>query len=449
GERPPQEAALGRGPAADQMIRLPPQSLFETVGHPTPGSRGLVTFSTDPGWAHEGLFLWPVPPDADGAWASFVYTPGGDFYVEQETEYSSSALLAGRKGYPAGVPQVVAFSRALEPDEVAELVKRARAEAVVMTGSEGPDPSVPDARAMPLPVGDVGGSGAALVPASEPGGDTPTPLPEAADGHGWLCSDLACWDGAFAFGTELRPGQPPCVGLRGRGEYGIAIDRSGGHHPVELVELGRMAEWREAKLPGASRLRGGGERLEKRLLDDGPPRPPAPVPSTARAEAAEVDDLRARWIDYDDAGVRYKDGKKVLQEATQESAQTAGLRGPPACPPVCRKFHKHDGTPAAWFAEWAREVGISRKDRAWHEVECLVECLWLAGSYDQLSAGAVAALEAVARRLLQRVEAYAKGADNPNWSAAKHFSAISSALDLAPEEMRMCAARQAKGELEL
>ncbi|CAK0862525.1 unnamed protein product, partial [Prorocentrum cordatum] len=418
---------------------------------------------------------------ADGGhWASFVYTPDGDFYVEQETDYSNSALLAGRKGYPAGFPQVVAFSRALEPDEVSELVKRARAEAVAMTGSEGPDPSVPDAvnwrggrldlpayspvqaprlsasgrrlrgkQAMPLPVGDVEGSGAALVPASEPGGGAPTPLPEAADGHGWLRSDLACWDGAFAFGTELRPGQPPCVGLRGRGEYGIATDGSGGHHPVELVELGRVAEWREAKLLGASRLRGGGEPLEKRLLDDGPLRPPALAPSTARAEAAEVDDLRACWIDCDDAGVRYKEWKKVLQAATQESVQTAGLRGPPACLPVCRKFHKHGGTPKAWFAEWAREVGISRQDRAWHEVECLIECLWLAGSYDQLNVGAAAALEVVARRLLQCVEACAKGADNPNWSAAKHFSATSSALDLAPEEMRMCAARQAKDELEL
>ncbi|CAK0869717.1 unnamed protein product, partial [Prorocentrum cordatum] len=427
-------------------------SLFETVAHPAPGSRGLVTFSSDPGWAHERLFLWPVPPDADGGhWASFVYTPDGEFYVEQETDYSSSALLTGRKGCQAGVPQVVAFSRALEP-------------AVAMTGSEGPDPSVPDAvncrggrldlpayspaqaprlsasgrrlrgkQAMPLPVGDVEGSGAALVPASEPGGDAPTPLSEAADGYGWLCSDLACWDGAFAFGAELRPGQPPYVGLRGRGEYGIATDRSEGHHPVELVELGRVAEWREAKLLGASRLRGGGEPLEKRLFDDGPPRPPALVPSTARAEAVEVDDLRACCIDYDDAGVRCRERKKVLQEATQESAQTAGLRGPPARLPVCRKFHKHGGTPKAWFAERAREVGISRKGRAWHEVECLIECLWLAGSYDHLNAGAVAALEVVARRLLQRVGAYAKGAGNPNWSA----------------EMRMRAARQAEDELEL
>ena len=90
------------------MIRLAPRSRFEAVAHPGPGSRGLVTYASDPGWAHERLFLWPVEPEATGGnWASFVYTPGGDFYVEQETDYSSSAGLTGRKGYPPGVPQVV------------------------------------------------------------------------------------------------------------------------------------------------------------------------------------------------------------------------------------------------------------------------------------------------------------------------------------------------------
>ena len=89
----------------------------------------------------------------------------------------------------------------------------------------------------------------------------------------------------------------------------------------------------------------------------------------------------------------------MLQEATQESLQTAGLKGPPVCLPVCRKFHKHGGAPKAWFAEWAREVGLSRKDRGWHEVECLIEALWLAGSYDQLNVGALASAELCCRQI--------------------------------------------------
>ncbi|CAK0830267.1 unnamed protein product, partial [Prorocentrum cordatum] len=386
-----------------------------------------------------------------------VYTPWGDFYVEQETDYHSPASLAGRKGSPTGVSSAVAFSRALEPDDAAELVTRGRAEAAVMTGGDGPDPSVPESvdwrggrmghpayspgqaprlstsgrrlrgkQAMSFLFGDAEGAGAALVPASEPSGGTPTPLPEAADGYGWLCGDLACWDGGFAFGTELRPSQPPRVGLSGPGECGIAAGRSGRHHPVELVELGRMSERREAKLPGASWLRGVGDLLGKRMLGYESPRPSALAPSAARAEAAEVDDLRVRWIDYDDAGVRYKGWKTVLQEAT-----------------------RHGRTPKVWCAEWARGTGISRKDRAWAEVECLIECLWLVGSDDQLNVGAAAALDAVARRLLQYVEAYAGEVDNPHWSAAKHFGATSSALDLVSKGMCMCAARHAKDELEL
>ena len=118
----------------------------------------------------------------------------------------------------------------------------------------------------------------------------------------------------------------------------------------------------------------------------------------------------------------------MLYEATQESMQSAGLRGPPASLAICGKFFKHGGSPKVWFPEWAREVGITRKERAWHAVECLIEAPRQAGSFDQLNTGTIAALEAIARRLLPHAEACAKGAGNSNWSAAKHFSATTSAL---------------------
>ena len=63
----------------------------------------------------------------------------------------------------------------------------------------------------------------------------------------------------------------------------------------------------------------------------------------------------------------------MLHEATRENMQSAGLRGPPACLSICRKFYKRRGGPKAWFPEWAREVGIARTDRARREVECLIE----------------------------------------------------------------------------
>ncbi|CAK0910262.1 unnamed protein product, partial [Prorocentrum cordatum] len=416
---------------------------FEEVVNPLPGARGLVTFASDPGWAHERLFLWPTATEGEGP-GFFVYTPGGDLYVESLPDYSSSALLTGRKGYPAGVPQVVAFSRSLEPEEVAELVKRARAEAAVLEGAVVEDITVAvdwRGRRLPLPPHSVvhaprvrlrGKQEPAALPLPPPAepppvGGTATP-PSAPEGFAWLSSDLAAPPGEFAFGTEVLLGSDACQ----RGRFAIVTDASGNHHPAELVEISGAGEWREAKLRGAARNRGGEGALEQRLLGEDP-----------------GDDLRACWIDYDDAGIRFKEWRKVLHEATQESLQTAGLKGPPVCLAICRKFFKHGGDPKAWFAEWAREVGIARKDRSWHEVECLIEALWQSGTFDQLNMGAVAALEAVSRRLLQYVEACAKGADNPNWSAAKHFSATTSALDLVPEDVRMYAARRAREEAEL
>ncbi len=119
------------------------------------------------------------------------------------------------------------------------------------------------------------------------------------------------------------------------------------------------------------------------------------------------------------------------------------------CLSVCRKMQQHGGTPRLWFAEWTKETGVTRRDRAWHEVNVLIDALYLAGTYDQVNVGALASLEVITRRLLQYVEAYVHGAENPNWSSAKHISGTTSALDQVPEEMRTCASRLSKEEAEL
>ena len=86
------------------MIRLSRRSRFDPVEDPLPGARGLVTLEDDPGWAHERVFLWPVVAEGGETEGFFVYTPGGDMYVEALGDYSSTAILTGRKGHPAGVP---------------------------------------------------------------------------------------------------------------------------------------------------------------------------------------------------------------------------------------------------------------------------------------------------------------------------------------------------------
>jgi hypothetical protein len=116
---------------------------------------------------------------------------------------------------------------------------------------------------------------------------------------------------------------------------------------------------------------------------------------------------------------------------------------------VCRKIQHHGGNPRLWFAEWARETNISKKDRAWHEVKTLIDTLYLAGTFDQVNMGALASLEVVSRRLLQYVEAYAHGSEHPNWNAAKHIGGGDDSLSLMPEEMRTFASRLSREEAEL
>ncbi|CAK0816102.1 unnamed protein product, partial [Prorocentrum cordatum] len=209
---------------------------------------------------------------AEGA-GYFVYTPGGDVYVESSDAYTSTALLTGRKGYPRAVLQVVAFNRPLEDQEMIVLIKRARAEAVSLAGVSGPEeaPDAVDWRGgrLPLPPYSVVHAaclrrrGKQSVPEAEPpplpppveppalgdgGAATPPLTPE---GFAWLTSDLVEPEGEFAFGTEVLLGGDSCR----RGRLAIIADVSGGYRPVELVEVGRAGEWREAKLRGADRIR--------------------------------------------------------------------------------------------------------------------------------------------------------------------------------------------------
>ena len=100
----------------------------------------------------------------------------------------------------------------------------------------------------------------------------------------------------------------------------------------------------------------------------------------------------------------------MIQEITQAQFADSSLLGPPTCLAVCRKMQRHGGDPKRWFQEWAKEIGLSRKDRAWHEVNSIIELLYVAGTFDQLNMGANACLEVATRRLLQYVEAYAHGA---------------------------------------
>ncbi len=421
-----------------------------------PGTRCVVRYAEDPGWHHERIFLAAVD---DGHW--MIYTPDNHLYDEYVADYERMTVLTGLTRYPRGIPQLVSFSRPLEEDEMRELLVRGRAEAALLAGVgvddidmrgsvdwKGRVLTVPAPTAVGAPqVGRrLAGKQAPLPLEAGPAG-TATPMSlDAADGYGWFISDLG-GTGSRAFGSEVRlsPGSVRC------GSLGVFKDPLGGEFAVEMVKYGDVPTWKDLKAGHARSVFG--------LPGPAPPTHEAALPSggegtappavAAAAEDPAFEDLRTCWVDVDEAGVRYKEWRKVVLESTQESFRDGTLRGPPTCLSVCRKMQQHGGNPRLWFAEWTKETGVTRKDRAWHEVNVLIDALYLAGTYDQVNVGALASLEVITRRLLQYVEAYAHGAENPNWSSAKHFSGTASALDLVPEEMRTYASRLSKEEAEL
>ena len=129
-------------------------------------------------------------------------------------------------------------------------------------------------------------------------------------------------------------------------------------------------------------------------------------------ESAGEEDLRTLWIDRDDQGQRFKEWKKVCSESSEERQADSPVAGPPSCLTVCKQMQHHGGNPKLWMHLWMKELGVSGKDRLYHEVTTLVEILYQGGTYDQLNVGAVASLEISSRRLIAIVEATSKGLGN-------------------------------------
>eukprot|EP00959_Pyramimonas_sp_CCMP1952_P472478 9500103-Pyramimonas_sp.AAC.1 len=88
-----------------------------------PGMRVLVQYSTDPGWTHERVLCWPTAPDLS-EW--MVYTAGNHLYPEGRADYTSVVKWTGKRVYPPGTTNVVAFSRPLTDEELLSVVKRGR-----------------------------------------------------------------------------------------------------------------------------------------------------------------------------------------------------------------------------------------------------------------------------------------------------------------------------------
>ncbi|CAK0800111.1 unnamed protein product, partial [Prorocentrum cordatum] len=370
-----------------------------------PGLRVLVTYSDDPGWTHERVLLW-LHSEARTSWQ--IYTPGNDLYAEDFGDYASLIPMSGRRRYPPGVRNAVASNRGLQAAELVSLIRRGRGEADWLAGRL----DIPAPTAVEVP--------RVRRRLRRKGAEVQTDLPVLGDGRSWVRCSFE--DSDFGQMVPL----PAAAILRGR--YGLDKDEMGEWRLIEYVLDDQADSWRDDKLVAADRQRPPRGALDDRLFGGGgggtamPPGEPTVAAVAAGAGEEQAEDLRTCWIDVDETGSRFKGWRKVVQESTQEVFSDSSLRGPPACLEVRRKMYRHGGMPKIWFQEWCKETGISRRDRAYHEVQTLIECLYLAGTYDQVNMGALASLEVIARRLLQHTEACAHGADHANWAAAKHLA---------------------------
>ena len=93
------------------------------------------------------------------------------------------------------------------------------------------------------------------------------------------------------------------------------------------------------------------------------------------------------------------------------------------------------GDPRQWLREWLREKSISPTDRVAHELKTLTEAMFFAGCYDQLSLGAVAALEVLARRVAGGVAAH-RNPSRPQWGQARYFTGTPSIDDVTGPALR-------------
>ena len=161
-------------------------------------------------------------------------------------------------------------------------------------------------------------------------------------------------------------------------------------------------------------------------------------------------DARTLWAEFDEQGERYREWRRVVADSTPHAWKDWPHQGPSSLMHMLKHFMKHGGEPKSWFQIWLRKHHLQETDRTAHEVRCLVEALWLGGTYDQVNMPALASFEILGRRLQTIVEAYSSSAGGvPDWQHAKLFTGAASADDLVSPELRSWAAKKGKEEVEL
>jgi hypothetical protein len=125
----------------------------------------------------------------------------------------------------------------------------------------------------------------------------------------------------------------------------------------------------------------------------------------------DPDDLRTLWIDHNAQRQRFKPFTDAVNESTQERFKDSPEAGSGTALATCAVMSKNGGDPELWLLNFAREKGLAKHDRNWHELSAWCRMLRHAGVFDQLNLGSCVCLETACRR----ISAIAKALETGRW----------------------------------
>ena len=154
------------------------------------------------------------------------------------------------------------------------------------------------------------------------------------------------------------------------------------------------------------------------------------------------------WVDWDRHSERYKAWRDVCAESTEEELDAKRIDGAATSLHMCKAMERQGGDPRAWLERWLREKRVENSDRVGHELRCLTDSLYLAGTVDQLNLGGLHCMETICRRIAAIVEAYATPG-KPSWEHARFYSGVASSEEVVAPALRSQVVRRLKDEADL
>lgn len=398
-----------------------------------PGRRILLWYTDDNVW-HEAM-VGVVATDR----LAVIYTPDSDLYLEDLT-YGSRYGPAKVKSLNANLSlprnlraRAYRFREKLTDDIIKDVIKRS----MELAEKEGHMPARPvkfvdaagNERSLDGFLGDAA-RGAEERHGADAGGGTPknARVVRAAVGDSvWVAAEPL---GGLVLGQEVSLNEETDVQC---GDRCALAYRQGEYVKAEMVRLSEVVDY----------------AARRRALFTGPARgEPGSVHEADKANEDGGSDVRTLWVDYDEHGERFKRWRDVVKESHVPSFEEKPLEGPATALHLIKHSERHGGDPRLWLQLWARAKHIEPSDRVHHELKVLTDCLFFAGTFDQINIPALVSMEVVCRRIQAIVDAYSHPS-KPSWENAKIFTGMGSPEDTVSPTFRTYAAKKNKDELEL